>query len=109
MVEFKDMEVAEIIVRFGQFVRLPAGQKMEYFDFLAPKLCSDEWRENFKQFLSDGSQGRELMDKVFDHIQVTDKVFDHIEIEVFDPAQVTTACISCRSTFWRLVWLSTNY
>lgn len=95
----KEADLQEMVQRFGQFARMPAKRKLQYFPLKAPDMCSSEWRAKIEQLFREGSAASdELIDEVSAHLQLT----------VFDGEEATSACVPCRTAFWKIIWLSTD-
>jgi hypothetical protein len=96
---FNQIDKHEVITRFIAFTKFSEEQRLEYFDFVAGQMCSEEWRETIRQFVKERYKaGQELIDKVFDHLQ----------LGTLEGNEAVGACSKCRAAFWRLIWLSTD-
>lgn len=95
----KKMDVEEFIDRFDQFAAQSAEKKLLFYDMEAPRMCSDEWRAKFKQFLQEGAETSD---------ELLDGVIAHIQLRTRDGEKATAACAGCRGAFFRLIWLSTD-
>lgn len=98
MSQLTQCEISHLERCFIEFSKLPNKDRFLFFDTISSKICNDEWREKFRQFLKKEKtpEKKNLVNEFFIHTQFFETDSDKV-----------IGCHACREAFWKLVFLST--